>query len=478
MSAADLAPLAIPIHLAIGTVVLLLLDLALPASSRRLVGWGATALVAALLVASFFVDGAGSAFGGTYVGGPWALFLQRVVLAATVICLAGGLGFVERAWAHRQGEYHLLVLMSVLGMLLLPGARDLVLLVIAFELMGIPLYVLAAYGRTDGTSKTIASEAGLKLYFVGAASSAVSLFGLSIVAGLAGTTSLQGLAQAPTSPLLSAGLLLVLAGFGFKIGVAPFHAWVPDTYQGAATPFVAFLSVAPKVAGFSALASVFALGLPGQHATWGPVVVALAALTMVLGNLLAIPQSNVKRLLAFSGVAQVGYVLLGLAAGTAQGLAMLLFYLAAYVVANAGAFLVAHAVAESDGDESVTGMDGLARRSPWLALALLMFLLSLAGIPFVAGFWAKLYVFVAAWQAGLGWLVLLGAVLAVVGLFYYLGVAKAAYVTPPSRTGRVSLSAPLTASIAACLLVVVVMGLWPAPVLEAAERAAVWLVGG
>jgi NADH-quinone oxidoreductase subunit N len=476
VSAADLGPVTVPLVVSLGAVLALVADVLLPADLKRLVGLGTAAwLLGALLAACW--DFPGEAFAGAYVGGPWVSFLQRVVVVAALVAVLGGVDHVARAWPHRQGEYHAILLMSVAGMLLLPGARDLVLFVVAFELMGIPLYVLAALGKTDAPAPTAAPEAALKLYVIGAASSAVTFFGLSLLAAAARGTSFAALASAPAAhPLVAAGLVLAFAGMGFKIGAAPFHAWVPDTYQGAATPFVAFLSVAPKAVGFAALTSVLVLAFGAARAAWLPVVLAACVLTLLVGNLLAIPQSNVKRLLAYSGVAQVGYVLMGLAAGEGRGLAMMLFYLAAYVVTNAGAFLVAHAVAASDGDESVSGFDGLARRSPWLGLSLLVFLLSLAGIPFVAGFWAKLYVFVAAWEAGFGWLVLLGAVLAIVALFYYLGVAKAAYVTAPRRADPVTVGAPLGAAIAACLLAVVLMGLWPRPVLESAERAAAWLV--
>ena len=477
MIADELHALAAPILVTLGVVVALLTDLALPSGKRRLVGLISAAFLAAALAASFAYAADGEAFGGAFVAGPWTAFVQRIVLVTALIAVIGGLDHVAKSWPKRQGEYHLLLLCSVVGMLVLPGARDLVLLVTAFELMGVPLYVLAALGKTEGPSRTAASESALKFYVIGAASSAVTLFGVSLMVLAAGGTSLAALAAAPPAhPLLVLGSLLALGGMGFKIGAAPFHAWVPDTYEGASTPFVAFLSVAPKAGGFAALVSVLVLGLGAARATWLPVVLCMTVLTLLLGNLLAIPQTNVKRLLAYSGIAQVGYVLLGLAAGGERGMATLLFYLAAYVVTNAGAFLVAHAVASSDGDETIDGMDGLARRSPWLGLALLMFVLSLAGIPFAAGFWAKLYVFLAAWEAGIGWLVLAGAVLAIVALFYYLGLAKAAFVAAPRKPEPVTVGVPLRIAIVACLVGVVLIGLWPRPLLESAERAAASLL--
>jgi NADH-quinone oxidoreductase subunit N len=313
---------------------------------------------------------------------------------------------------------------------------------------------------------------------VGAASTTTILFGAALVAGAAGTTTLAGIAAAPATPLLLVGAMMVLGGMAFKLGAAPFHMWVPDTYQGGPTPFIAFLSVAPKAAGVAAVASVFLRGLPGQSPKWLPVVAALSVASLALGNLLAVPQTSAKRLLAFSGVAQMGYVLLGLAAGTKDATAMVLFYLASYVATNIGAFLVVHAVAQHEGGDELSGFDGLSRRSPWLAAALLVLLLSLAGIPFVVGFWAKLYIFAAALKAGLLWLVVVGAVLAIVSLFYYLRIAKAMYMTEPRRQDPVAVTPSLAISIAVSVLVAVGAGLYPTPLVEAAQKATAVFFGG
>jgi NADH-quinone oxidoreductase subunit N len=339
--------------------------------------------------------------------------------------------------------------------------------------------VLAAFAKNDDTSgpERHAHEAALKLYLVGAASAAVTLYGLSLVYGATGSTSVAAIARAEATPLLSLGMLLVLGGMGFKIGAVPFHFWVPDTYQGSSTPFVAFLSVAPKLAGFAALATLFYHGFLPIQLDWQPAIAAIALGSMLLGNVLAVVQTNVKRLLAFSGVAHIGYMLLGFVATSTIGAQMLLFYAAAYVVTNIGAFLVVEAIEEQTGDSSLAAFDGLARRSPTLAMAMLLFLLSLAGIPFVVGFWAKLYVFIAAWQAGYPWLVGLGAVLAVVGLFYYMQIARAMYMLPPASDARVETDLPLTLAVGVCLGAVVVLGLFPAPLLESAGRAAAPVFG-
>ncbi len=475
MSLTDLTPLALDLALAAGAVLVFTVDLLLPLELRRRVGLLAALVLGGVLAASFMVDTSGSV-GTVYAGGPWVLLFKQLFLSAGLLAVLGGEAHVAEKTRLRQGEYYLLVIMSLQGMLLLPGARDLLLLVVCFELMSIPLYVLAAYTKTDvpppELSRGAVAEGALKLYLVGVTSTAVTLFGLSLVVGAAGSTSLAAVAQLEATPLLGLGLMLMLGGLGYKLGVAPFHMWVPDAYQASATPFVAFLSVAPKLAALSALAVIVWLGFASQAHAFVPALAALCAVTLILGNLLAAPQSNVKRLLAYSGVAQMGYLVMGIAAG-ADGTAMALFYGASYVASNTGVFLVVHAVHEAGGNDSVASFAGLSRRSPYLGLALLVFLLSLAGIPFVSGFWAKLYVFIAAFAAGLEWLVVLGAVLAIVSLFYYLRVAKAAYLSAPEpAAAHLRPGLGLHLAIAACLAAVIGLGLWPEPMVRAAQKAA------
>jgi NADH-quinone oxidoreductase subunit N len=437
---------------------------------RRRLGWLAALGVLALLGLSFLLAPAPPSLRGMFVLDGLAIFAKRLFLAATFIGVLAGLSSPEPLFARRAGEYHLLVLGSLLGMCVLASARDLILLFLAFELMSIPLYVLAGFVKRDAG----AVEAALKFFLVGSVSSAVMAYGLSFVYGAAGTTSLPGIAKtfATGQPLLALGLLAAFAGFAFKIAAFPFHMWVPDTYEAAGTPFVAWLSVAPKAAGFVALFRVYYEGVGDRVAAWVPIAAVLATITMLAGNLMALPQQNTKRLLAYSGIAQIGYMLVGFAAASASGTAMVLFYLVAYVFGNMGAFLVVEAVARQEGSESTAAFRGLAQRSPLLALAMLLFLLSLGGIPFVAGFWAKLYVFWAAASAGLYWLVLIGALLTVVALFYYLVIAKRMYIEPPDRAGRVVVSPTLALSLILCVLGIVALGVYPKPLVMAALRVA------
>jgi NADH-quinone oxidoreductase subunit N len=271
------------------------------------------------------------------------------------------------------------------------------------------------------------------------------------------------------------GMALALAGLGFKIAAVPFHMWVPDAYEAAGTPFVAWLSVVPKAAGFVVLLRLYVEGAGSMALVWLPVAATLSAVTIVAGNLMAIPQRNIKRLLAYSGIAHIGYMLMGLAAVSAGGVATVLFYVVAYLFGNMGAFFVVQAVGESEESDAIETYRGLAQRSPLLALAMLLFLLSLGGIPFVAGFWAKLYVFWAAVDRGMYALVFLGAVLTVVALYYYLLVARRMYIDPPSRPEPVAVSPTLAVAITVCVAGVILMGIYPGPWIDAVTRVAATL---
>jgi NADH-quinone oxidoreductase subunit N len=481
-TAADLQPLSIDLALLGATLLLLAIDLGLPHGRKRWLGLLASAMLAGLFALTFFVDSSGSAFAGAYVGGAWALMFKRIALAAGALACLGAVDHVDRHFPGRQAEFYLLLMFSLLGMTLLPGARDLLLFVVAFELMGIPLSMLASYAKTEDLSGVHrhAAEAGLKLYLVSAVSTAITLFGLSYVYGLTGSTRLDVIAQAPLSPLLGLGMLVTVAGMAFKVGAVPFHMWVPDTYQGAPTPFVAFLSVAPKATGFAALTALLLVAFKSDRQQVLSIVLLLSLASITIGNLMALPQQDVKRLLAYSGIAQVGYMLIGLVAGGAYGTGMLVFFVAGYVATNMGAFFVLEAIAPQRTGITLDDVRGLSRRSPWLAAALLLFLLSLAGIPFVVGFWAKLAVFMAAYQAGYGWLVFFGAMMAIVSLWYYLQVARAAYMgdAPKGDVEPVTVTPSLALAIALCLSLVVGMGAWPKPFIEGAAAAAQEFLGG
>jgi len=466
--------LGLPIGAAVLWLVVFVFDLLAGPVRGRTSGWITVLGLLALFGFSWTLEPGREIAGGAFALDAFALYMQRILLGATALGALASIDHAERTMPRRQSEYFQLLLFSLVGMLLLAGARELILLIVAFELTGVPLYVLAAMHKTD----KFGIEGSLKLYLTGAVSAAVMLYGLSFIFGATGTTMLPEIARAPASPFLILGLLLALAGMGFKVGAAPFHMWIPDTYQGAPTPFVAFLSVAPKVGGFAALTRLFIEGLGPMRETWWPPLFAVCALTMLVGNFFALNQENVKRLLGYSGVAHIGLLLLGLGIGTQLGIGVLLFYLATYLFTNMGAFFVAEAVGRG-GSDGIDAYRGLARRSPWLALSMLLFLLSLGGIPFVAGFWAKMFLFWAAWEAGVRWLVFLGAVLAVVALYYYLRVARSIYIEKPADgAARVQVPWTLGAAIVIAMAGVVVIGVRPALLLEPAIRAARSVIAG
>ncbi|HEX7213398.1 MAG TPA: NADH-quinone oxidoreductase subunit N [Methylomirabilota bacterium] len=462
--------LGIEIGLAVLMLIVFLVGLLMPAGDKRRVGVLTAIGLVILLGVSWRTEAGAEIFTGAFVQDELALFAKRLFIVATLIGVLASLPLRAVAFARRATEYYLAILASLLGMLVLGSARDLILLFVAFELMSIPLYYLAGFLKREPE----AVEAALKFFLVGTVSSAVLIYGLSFLYGIAGTTDIRGVAKAMTTghPMLLLGMLLALGGLGFKIAAFPFHMWVPDTYEAASTPFVAWLSVAPKAAGFIVIFRLYLEGMGDRVLFWVPAATGLAAVTIIGGNLMAIPQQNIKRLLAYSGVAHIGYMLVGFAAVSANGAAMMLFYLVAYLFGNMGAFLVVEAVAQSEGSEGIAAYRGLAQRSPILALSMLLFLLSLGGIPFVAGFWAKLYVFWAAAEQGLYWLVLVGAILTVVALFYYLLVAKRMYIDAPDRRDPIPVAPLLSFCIFVCVLGVVLTGIYPKPLVIAALRAA------
>lgn len=437
-----------------------------PRSSRRGHYVIAAGGLVALLVASFRLR-TGTHFTNALVLDGFALFIKQVVLVAGLLAVVGAHAFSDRrGWGRRSGEFLVLLCFAMVGALALVSARELLTLFVSFELLSLPLYSLAAIEK----SRPESPEGAMKIFLFGSVSSAVLLLGLGMIFAATGTTFWAEMSPAPAGPLMTLGLLLLLAGFGFKVAMFPFYMWVPDTYQAAPTPLVAFLSVAPKAAGIAALFrlyfELFAVHAP-DVTRW---VAVLAALTMIAGNLLALPQTNLKRLLAYSGVAQIGYVLLAVAAGSRFAAGMALFFFVAYLFSNVGAFLSVAAVEVAGEEPTLHGVRNLIRRAPWLAAAFLVFLLSLGGIPFALGFWGKMYVFLAAGRAGLWGLVFLGALLAVVALYYYLNVARWMFIVDEEGP-RIGVPLSLAVALLLCALLVAGGGLIPRLFVEPALRA-------
>src|SRR6266568_994674 len=364
-----------------------------------------------------------------------------------IICLALAFSTVLFAQAERAsrhpGEYLALVLLAAVGLMLLVGSEELLMIFIGLELLGLSLYVMAAFDKTDLRS----AEAGLKYFLFGSTSSAFTLFGISLIYGMSGTTGLAAisakLATASVQPLLAVGIVMTLVGFAFKIAAAPFHLWAPDAYQGAPVPSAAFIASGSKVASFVVLGKIVLVGFGPMHgsaawhamvAGWSPLLAVLAALSIVIGNLVALAQTNVRRLLAYSAVAHAGYTLLGLVAGGRDGFSAMLFYTTVYAFTLVGAFGVVALVRRETGGDDLQHFAGLASRSPILAGCMSIFMLSLAGLPPLSGFFGKFYLFSAALRAdpnhGLLWLVALALFGSLISLYYYLIVLKVIFSEP------------------------------------------------
>jgi NADH-quinone oxidoreductase subunit N len=407
------------------------------------------------------------------------LFRLMFVTAAALTCLIA----IDFNPLKPSGEFYGLVIFSTLGMNLMAASNDIIMLYVALETTSIALYLLAGYLRDQPRS----SESGMKYFLFGAFTSTILLYGLSLLYGFTGhtqfseiVTALSALGPEGTLPTIVA-LVLILVGFGFKVAAVPFHMWTPDVYEGAPTPITAFVSVASKAAGFSVLVRVFLIVFTPIQAQWVSIVAGLSLLTMTLGNLLAIPQRNVKRLLAYSSIAQAGYVLIGVAAAPSGelGTAAVLFYLAVYVLTNVAAFAVVEVVTNVTGTENLYEMAGLSRRSFGLALGLMLAMLSLGGVPPLAGFFAKFYIFQAAVDAGLVWLAVAGVLNAIVGLYYYLIVIRVIFVDP-SRGDETPAKVPFTlgAGLALTTVGILFLGVFAAPWYNLATQAASSLLGG
>ena len=408
-------------------------------------------------------------FGGMLVITPLVALFKIIclTLAFFTVILARNLE------TRHHGEYLALLLLATVGLMLLVGSEELLLIFIGLELTGLSLYVMAAFDKSDMRS----AEAGLKYFLFGSTASAFTLFGISLIYGMTGVTSLAAIAPklGVITPLLAAGLVMTLIGFAFKIAAAPFHLWAPDTYQGAPAPSVAFIASASKVASFVVLGKIVLIGFgpaqgsAGWHAMvagWAPVLAALAALSILVGNLVALAQSNVRRLLAYSAVAHGGYTLLGLVAGGRDGFSATLFYTTTYAFTLVGAFGVVALVRRATGGDDFSHFTGLRQRSPWLATCMAIFLLSLAGIPPLAGFFGKFYLFSAALRVGghhgLLWLVALALFGSLISFYYYLMVLKVIFVDKTADNApRFGVDALQRGAIALLALIVLFLGLFP-----------------
>ena len=506
MNASDLYTISPEISMAVLAMLLLLLDLVV----RRKGYLTALAVIGLAVPLGFSValwqglDGTAAAEGEvvvrrvlaigaleTLVVDKFSLFFKFLFIGVTAAVILVSSDYV-RKFQNFHTEYFALVLFSATGMMLLASTVELMTIYIALELSTLPLVALAAFLRDSRSS-----ESGLKFLVLSGISSAVLLYGMVLVYGFTGSTALGDVAtrlgeislngdQPFGSYALLMGIVMMIAGLGLKITAVPFHMWAPDVYEGSPTPVVAFLSVASKAAGFAVILRVFydAFSLPMLSIEWSAIFAVLAALSMTLGNLVAIPQRNIKRLLAYSTVAHAGYLMVGLAAVTARapadqaaiGPSGVLFYLGGYAIMNLAAFSAVIAISNRIDSDQIRDYAGMGRRAPYLAAVLAFAMVSLTGVPPTVGFMVKIYVFGAAVSSGLAWLAIFGVVNSVISAYYYLRVVKVMYLSPPEVEEPVPSGLPLRLAVLATTAGILLFGIYPGPLLELARTAAQVLV--
>lgn len=409
---------------------------------------------------------------GMYMHDQFAVYFKVLFLAAALLVVLSSRDYVQKIGVHRYKFYSLL-LTATLGMMLMAGAGELITMYVGLELMTISFYILVAYLAKDARS----TEAGIKYLVLGGTSSAILLYGISLIYGLTGSTELMVIAAQLGGKLTPASLLatvFILAGLAFKISLVPFHLWAPDVYEGAPTPVTAFLAIASKAAAFAVLIRVYLLTMNSQafSETGLNMLLILAVATMILGNLIAIPQTNIKRLLAYSSIAQAGYLMVGIIAESVAGIKGVLFYVMIYVFANMGAFAVATHVAERQNSDEIKDFAGLWRRSPLAAVVMTASLLSLAGIPPLAGFVGKFYLFSAAMDQGYVAVAYVGFVMSMVSVYYYLSVVKVMFLAEGEGLPNIPVQGAMKFTLLFTMLITLALGIYPTPLAQMALAAA------
>ena len=460
--------------IALTLLIVLVFDL-FDSISKKVLGWMTIvgAAIALWVSIQMHLDGpVGIQFNQMFKVDNFSLFFNMIFLISTILVVLLSMSYLDRG-DKKQGPYYLLILLATLGMMLMAAGNELIIVFLGLELMSLSLYVLAGYFRENPAS----SEAGMKYLLLGAFASAFFLYGIALIYGGAGTTSIPAIAEKITaessSPLLLAGMFLLVVGFGFKVAIVPFHQWAPDVYEGAPTTIAAFISAGPKAAGFAAFLRIFMEALPNLQGEWSGVLILLAMLTMTVGNVIAIAQTNIKRMLAYSSIAHAGYVLIGLAAANNDGISSAMLYLLVYCVMNIGAFGAVILAKTEDGESlMISDYAGLGTRKPLLAMFMSVMLLSLAGFPPTAGFVGKFYIFKAAVGAGHIWLVIIGALNTAISAFYYLRVVVTMYMREPEEELEFS---PYASTLVIGLIIaavgVLLIGILPSLMLTPAQNS-------
>jgi len=473
----DLRLLSPEIALAVTGAAIVLLDLAVR-EKAVLAGVAILGILVSGFLSFTLIGNGGTSFAGTLIVDDFSIIFKLLILGATAIVVLSSVDYAARFRAS-HGEYYAILLLSTVGLMLLSSAAELISIYISLELTSISLFILSGFLKDDKSS-----EAGIKFLLLGAVSSATLLYGMAILYALSGTTNLELMAQNLPSTLgpyrlgILLGMVLFVAGFGFKMAAVPFQMWVPDVYEGSPTPVTAYLSVASKAAAFAVVLRVLHSALVDQQLStdWAGLFAVLSLISMTLGNVVAIQQRNIKRMMGYSSISHAGFLMIGLAVVPQIGSSGVLFYLLAYAFTNLGAFAAIIAISNRTGSDQIQDYAGMGQRSPLVALGLTLCFLSLTGLPPTAGFVAKIYLFNAAIQQGLLWLVIAGVLNSVISAYYYLGVVKAMYISPSPTQSKLTTPPALAAAILISVIGVLLVGIYPAPVIEAAAAAVGTLV--
>ena len=425
------------------------------------------------LVTYVLVGSMGTTFNGMFLSDGYSMFFKLIFMLNVILTVLISVKYIVIEKVN-FGEYYALILFSTLGMMIMASAGDLIVLYLGLELMALSTYILAGFIRYDIKS----NEAAMKYFLLGAFASAFLLYGTSMIYGLTGTTDLKAISAyivangLSGNPVLMLSMILFAVAFSFKIAAVPFHMWAPDAYEGAPTSITAFMSVGPKAAGFAVLGRVFLVAFGSVRIEWAAVLIPIAILTMGVGNIVALSQTNIKRMLAYSSIAHAGYILLGIIAGTSDGMASVLNYMLIYAFMNIGAFAVV-IMLRSEGfkGDNISDYEGLAKTHPLAAALMLVFMFSLTGIPPTAGFMGKFYVFMSAINAGYTWVVIIAVIFSAISAYFYLRVVMYMYMKEPKETVQLSTSPAIGLALAITVIAVLAIGILPSAIVNFARNA-------
>ncbi|MGQ9569725.1 MAG: NADH-quinone oxidoreductase subunit N [Thermodesulfovibrionales bacterium] len=465
----DLGPVMPEIFMTALALILLMADLFI----KKKEALAAIGILGVLVIAFTLTSSTGSTFGGMFISDGYSSFFKAIFFMNIILSILISIKYIGIEKVN-FGEYYSLIALSTLGMMIMASAADLIVLYLGLELMALSTYILAGLIRYDIKS----NEAALKYFLLGAFSSAFLLYGISLIYGLTGTTAIKAIASFISqkglvgNPALSLSMTLFVVAFGFKIAAVPFHMWAPDAYEGAPTSITAFMSVGPKAAGFAVLGRVFMIAFASLKFEWTFLLIPLSILSMAVGNVVALAQTNIKRMLAYSSIAHAGYALIGIIAANTDGIASMMNYLMIYAFMNMGAFAVVIMLrTEGFKGDNITDYEGLAKTHPFLAALMLIFMFSLTGIPPTAGFIGKLYVFMSAINAGYTWLVLVAVVFSVISAYFYLRIVMYMYMREPKVEVATSKSGTLGVALGVAAVMVLAIGIYPKCLVELARAA-------